>query len=48
VKPELNGLFREEDYPVAEKLRAKFGLKVEILPIPTGAGFRVQMSTSTE
>ena len=43
VRPELNGLFREEDYPVAEKLRAKFGLKVEILPIPTGADFRVQM-----
>jgi hypothetical protein len=25
VKPELNGLFREEDYPVADKLRTKFG-----------------------
>ena len=39
VRPELNGLFREEDYPVAEKLRTKFGLKVEILPIPTGSDF---------
>jgi hypothetical protein len=48
VKPELNGLFREEDYPVAEKLRAKFGLKVEILPIPTGADFRVQMSAEEQ
>jgi hypothetical protein len=48
VKPELNGLFREEDYPVAEKLRTKFGLKVEILPIPTGADFRVQMSAEEQ
>ena len=48
VRPELNGLFREEDYPVAEKLRKKFGLKVEILPIPTGADFRVQMSAEEQ
>jgi hypothetical protein len=48
VRPELNGLFREEDYPVAEKLRTKFGLKVEILPIPTGADFRVQMSAEEQ
>ncbi len=48
VRPELNGLFREEDYPVAEKLRTKFGLKVEILAIPTGADFRVQMSAEEQ
>jgi len=48
VRPELNGLFREGDYPVAEKLRTKFGLKVEILPIPTGADFRVQMSAEEQ
>ena len=48
VRPELNGLFREEDYPVAEKLRTKFGVKVEILPIPTGADFRVQMSAEEQ
>jgi hypothetical protein len=44
VRPELNGLFREEDYPSGEKLKAKFGVKLEVLPIPTGADFRVQMS----
>jgi len=44
VRPELNGLFREEDYPAADKLRKKFGVKLEILPIPTGNDFRVQMS----
>jgi hypothetical protein len=29
VRPELNGLFREEDYPAAEKLRKKFGVKLD-------------------
>jgi hypothetical protein len=44
VRPELNGLFREEDYPGADKLRKKFGVKLELLPIPSGNDFRVQMS----
>src|SRR3954467_4280171 len=44
VRPELNGLFREEDYPSAEKLRAKFGVRVEVLPIPSGEDFRVTLS----
>ena len=48
VRPELNGLFREEDYPAAEKLRKKFGVKLEILPIPSGADFRVQMSAEEQ
>ena len=48
VRPELNGLFREEDYPSQERLRAKFGVKLEVLPIPTGADFRVQMSAEEQ
>ena len=44
VRPELNGLFREEDYPSAENLRAKFGVKLEVLPIPSGDDFRVTLS----
>jgi hypothetical protein len=48
VRPELNGLFREEDYPAANKLRKKFGVKLEILPIPTGNDFRVQMSVEEQ
>src|SRR5258708_29588824 len=48
VRPELNGLFREEDYPGVEKLRTKFGLRLEVLPIPTGADFRVQMSAEEQ
>ena len=48
VRPELNGLFREEDYPAPEKLRKKFGVKLEVLPIPSGADFRVQMSAEEQ
>ena len=31
VKPELNGLFREEDYPSADALRKKFALNWELI-----------------
>jgi hypothetical protein len=48
VKPELNGLFREEDYPSIEKLRSKFGIKLEVLPIPTGDDFRVTLSAEEQ
>jgi hypothetical protein len=44
VRPELNGLFREEDYPPTDKLRNKFGVKLEVLPIPSGNDFRVTLS----
>jgi len=44
VRPELNGLFREEDYPSVDKLRSKFALKLELLPIPSGEDFRVILS----
>jgi hypothetical protein len=48
VRPELNGLFREEDYPSVEKLRSKFGVKLEVLPIPSGADFRVELSAEEQ
>ena len=48
VRPELNGLFREEDYPSAERLRQKFGVRLEILPIPSGGDFRVEMSAEEQ
>src|SRR6516225_2894799 len=44
VRPELNGLFREEDYPSTDKLRNKFGVELEVLPIPSGNDFRVTLS----
>jgi hypothetical protein len=48
VRPELNGLFREEDYPKPDALRKKFGLKLEVLPIPSGDDFRVTMSAEEQ
>ncbi len=44
VRPALNGLFRPEDYPDARKIREKFELRLEILPIPNGEDFRVALS----
>ena len=44
VKPELNGLFREEDYPSIERLREKFAVKLTICNISAGEDFRVKMS----
>jgi hypothetical protein len=48
VRPELNGLFREEDYPNVDKLRRKFALKLEVLPIPSGDDFRVTLSVEEQ
>ncbi len=48
VRPELNGLFRTEDYPTVEQLRTKFGLELEVLPIPTGTDFRVTLSSEEQ
>jgi hypothetical protein len=45
---ELGGLFREEDYPAAEKLREKFNVRLEVLPIPTGDDFRVTLSADEQ
>ncbi len=44
VRPALNGLFRPEDYPDPKKIREKFELRLEILPIPSGEDFRVSLS----
>jgi hypothetical protein len=48
IRPELNGLFREEDYPSEDTLRKKFSLKLEVLPIPSGDDFRVTMSAEEQ
>jgi hypothetical protein len=48
AKAELGSLFREEDYPTADKLREKFSVKLEILPVPTGDDFRVTMSAEEQ
>jgi hypothetical protein len=48
AKAELGSLFREEDYPSVDKLREKFSVKLEILPVPTGDDFRVTMSAEEQ
>jgi hypothetical protein len=44
ARPILGGLFRSEDYLSVDKLREKFDMKVEVLPIPSGDDFRVSLS----
>ena len=49
VYPEyIARVFPEEDYPSAEKLRGKFGVKLDILPIPSNADFRVELSAEEQ
>lgn len=48
ARPELNGLFSQEDYPSTDKLRKKFGIRLEVIPIPTGGDFRVEMSAEEQ
>jgi hypothetical protein len=43
-RPELSGLFEKEDYLSVDKVRKKFGLRFEVVPIPTGDDFRVTLS----
>ncbi len=38
---DLNGTFRESDYPSAHSLRSKFSARLEVLPLPTN-DFRVE------
>jgi hypothetical protein len=48
ARVELGSLFREEDYPSVDKLREKFNVNLEILPISTGDDFRVTMSAEEQ
>jgi hypothetical protein len=48
ARAELGSLFREEDYTSVDKLRKKFNVNLEILPISTGDDFRVTMSAEEQ
>lgn len=37
----LKGLYNPDDYPSADKLRTKFGIRVQVFPIPEGGDLRV-------
>lgn len=44
ARQRLNTLFDPTEYPSTDKLRASFGVDLEILPIPSSADFRVDMA----
>ena len=43
ARAKLNGMFKEEDYPSADALRAKFHAEIDWSPIAAGSDFRVQL-----
>lgn len=45
ARQNLNGLFREDDYPTLEKVQRKYTFEVEVQPIPTGNDFRCELDT---
>lgn len=42
----LGTMFNERDYPTAKQLRQKFGVDTDILPVPEGSDFRVEVAQS--
>jgi hypothetical protein len=44
ARARLSGMFKDEDYPDVSELRAKFGIEIKILPVPTSEDFRVDIS----
>lgn len=42
----LNGMFKEEDYPPAASIGARFGFAINIDPIPLAADFRVDLASN--
>lgn len=43
AKQNLNGMFRDRDYPTKSELERKFGIKASIFNIPDSSDFRVKM-----
>lgn len=41
ARKELNGMFRQDDYPTPSQVRDKFGSRVDYQPVPTGNDFRI-------
>ena len=42
ARGELNGAYRETDYPTQDELRDKFGFRISIMPVPVSSDFRVE------
>lgn len=43
AKAALNGLYREEDYPTVDKLKAAFKMNLRFFPLPDAADFRADI-----
>lgn len=43
AKTRLGGLFRKQDYPSENELRAKFSFETKVLPLPDAGDFRVSL-----
>ena len=43
ARSRLGGLFRTQDYPSREELRAKFSFETKVLPLPDAGDFRVTL-----
>jgi hypothetical protein len=46
ARVKLNGLFNENDYPPAGKLRKKFAFRTTVRPVPVAEDFRVALGAS--
>lgn len=44
AKKKLNGMFKETDYPRLSDIAAKFGIDVELVPLPDTADLRIGLS----
>lgn len=40
----LNGMYRESDYPSVEEMTDKFGVEIEVMPLPDADDFRVAIA----
>lgn len=40
----LNGMYRESDYPTMDEMPGKFGIDIEVLPLPDASDFRVTIA----
>jgi hypothetical protein len=47
-KAKLGDLYREEDYPEAEKLAASIRSEIDVMPLPDAKDFRVQLGDAEE
>lgn len=46
ARQRLGTMYDPEDYPPASKLRDKFGVEIDIMPVPNAADFRVDVADS--